>query len=228
MSAVAGATKQIDAARSAAVVPLVGDTKYVGKVPVTMRTGEDARLQRSLRSHAQRQTIKLLADIRDGLDKTVVPLIKTMNLNSDTAREMSERHWDIFSVLRRAKGASTGTSGLVEAMDLRESYTAILHACHPIELARWAQSALDTGDALLSDCVIRENFARSRDERAFANQDLLSNLQNADFNDAQALLASVTQYYQAALLEYSKFGREIWRGVARANLDGSCGCQLAG
>jgi hypothetical protein len=209
VSAIADATKQVDAARASVTIPIVGDSRMVGKVPVTLRTSEDARLQENLKSHARRQTVKLLADIRDGLDKTVIPLIKTMNVNSDTAKDMAERQWDIFSVLRRAKGASTGTSGIVEAMDLRASYTDILHVCHSIELARWAQAALDTGDAVLADCVVRENFSRARDQRAFMNQSFLSLLQNTEFQDAQNLLKAVTDSYQSALLEYGKFGREI-------------------
>lgn len=231
VSAIADATKQVDAARAAVTVPIIGDSKRIGTATVTLRTSEDARLQENLRSHAKRQTVRLLADIRDGLDKTVVPLIKTMNVNSNTAKEMAERQWSVLEVLRRSKGASTGTSGIVEAMDLRASYTAILHTCHPIELARWAQAALDTGDAVLADCVVRENFARPRDQRAFMNQAFLSLLQNTEFEDAQALLKAVTDYYQVALLEYSKFGREIGSvslqrismglASARLNEDGS-------
>jgi hypothetical protein len=231
VSAIADATNQVDAARAAVTVPIVGDSKILGRTPVTLRTGDDVRLQETLKSHARRQTVKLLADIRAALDKTVVPLIKTMNVNSDTAKDMAARQWDIVSVLHRAKGASTGTSGIVEAMNLRASYTAILHTCHPIELARWAQAALDTGDAVLSDCVVRENFSRPRDQRAFTNQSFLALLQNTEFQDAQKLLTAVTDYYQAALFEYGKFGREIGAvslhrismglASARQNNDGS-------
>jgi hypothetical protein len=134
-----------------------------------------------------------------------------MQVNANSAKEYSERHWDIGSILRRAKGASTGTSGLAEAMGLRESYTAILAAAHSLELAKWAQAALDTGDTILQDCVARENFARTKDERAFGNAQFLTLCQanNTEYTESQAALSAIVQGYDVALSAYGAFGREV-------------------
>ena len=58
-------------------------------------------------------------------------------------------------------------AGIVEAMQLRAAYVDILAAAGPVELASWGQQAIDTGDAILADTVLRENGARKADERPF-------------------------------------------------------------
>lgn len=60
-----------------------------------------------------------------------------------------------------------------------------------MELARYAQQAIDTGDAILADAVIRENGARKQDDRPFLTATLLKLLPNAEHQQAQALLNQV-------------------------------------
>lgn len=145
-SAIADATTRIAKIRKdAASGPdktALGESRKIGATTVTMLTAADKAAIASVRSVANRQSIRLISDVREATDTVVVPLLKTMQQNANSAKEYSERHWDIGSILRRAKGASTGTSGLAEAMSLRESYTAILTAAHSLELAKWGQAAL--------------------------------------------------------------------------------------
>lgn len=81
---------------------------------------------------------------------------------------MGERHFDKHSVLRKAKSGNGGDQGIIEAMQLRAAYAAILEVCGPVELAKWAQQAIDSGDPILCDSVLRETGARNRDEQPFS------------------------------------------------------------
>lgn len=121
-------------------------------------TGNDSRLQAEVRSHARRQTIKLISDIKTAMDGTVVPILKQMQTASDTAKEYGGRHFDKYSFLRRAKGAGNA----MESIQLRAAYAAILEDIEPRELTAFAQGAIDSGDAVLADCIQRENFMRPR------------------------------------------------------------------
>ncbi len=204
-TAIDNATIAVEKARADAVVPVIGDTKRVGNANVTLRTGEDALLQNSLRSHAKRQTIKAISDIRASLDAVAVPIIKQMNVASDTAREMATRHFDKYSILRRAKGT---VNGLMEATQLRAFYAAILENIEPRELAAFAQQAIDQGDPILADAVQRRNFSIPRTDRPFMNQSFLALVPNSEFDSAQVMLATVTQLYEEAGLMFAKFGSE--------------------
>ena len=92
-------------------------------------------------------------------------------------------------------------------MQLRAAYDQILDDCEPRELANWAQQAIDTGDPILTDSVLRENFSRSRDNRPFVNQTLLALISNSDYDNAQAVLKSVVRLQQEAGLAYAQFER---------------------
>jgi hypothetical protein len=195
----------VEKARRAAVIPVIGDSRRVGSVDVTVSSPEDARMTASLRSHAQRQTVKLIADIRAGLDKIAVPVLKEMSAASDTAKEMALRHYDKYSVLRRARGT---TSGFMESTQLRAFYAEMLENVEPRELAAFAQQSIDTGDPILADAVQRVNFTIPRSDRSFTNQAFLALLNNSEFDEAQAMLATVTMLHEAATVQYATFGRE--------------------
>jgi hypothetical protein len=136
----------------------------------------------------------------------VAPIIKAMDVASDTAREYAARHFDKYSVLRRTKGAS---NSLMEAIQIRALYAGILEEIEPRELAAFAQQAIDSGDPILADAVQRENFTRPRESRAFTNQAFLALVPNSEFDVAQARLATVTMLYEQATVQYATFGREI-------------------
>lgn len=205
-TAIDNAASAVQKARDSVTVPVIGDSKRVGNSDVTLRTSEDAKLQSAMRSHAQRQTVKLIGDIRAELDKVAVPIIKDMTRASDLAKEYAARHFDIHSVLRRARGTA---SGLMEATQLRAYYAEILEDIEPRELAAFAQQAIDQGDPILADAIQRENFTRSRDGRAFMNATFLGLIQNTEFETAQAQLATVTMLYEQATVQYATFGREF-------------------
>jgi sulfur carrier protein ThiS len=205
-SAVTSAEDEAAKARKQIVsnMPETGETRLVGTTAVRLRSGNDAKLQDQIRSHADRQIVNALVGIRKKLDETAVPILKAMAVASDQAEEMKIRHWDKHSVLRRAKGTPTG-GDFLESMALRAHYGIILKNAEPIELARWAQQALDSGDLILADAVTRENFGRKRDERPFTNQALLDKLSVPDFDAAQGYLNEVVLARQEAGLIYAKF-----------------------
>jgi hypothetical protein len=108
----------------------------------------------------------------------------------------------LFSILRNAK-----TGPAVEAAQLRAAYATILESTGPVELAKWAQQAIDTGDAILADAVVRENGTRKQDERPFLTATLLKLLPNAEHQQAQALLQEVINLSQQGGIAYSEFER---------------------
>ncbi len=93
---------------------------------------------------AERQLISQIGEIRREVDKELIPLVKAMQGAADEAKVRGERHHDLFSILRNAK-----TGPAVEAAQLRAAYATILESTGPVELAKWAQQAIDTGDAVL-------------------------------------------------------------------------------
>lgn len=131
---------------------------------------------------------------------------------------MGERHWDLWSVLRRAKTGNGDVVGILEAMQLRAAYVDILAAAGPVELAAWGQQAIDTGDAILADAVLRENGARKQDERPFMGATLLTNLKNAEHIQAQALVNEIIDLNQQAGLAYSTFQRRDSASFQRIQL----------
>lgn len=187
---IADADARIEKARKAAAPPPKGVT------------GAERQIIQSI---TDRQVISETLAIRREADGAIIEVLKAMKSAASDAKEMGERQWDIWSVLRRAKTGNGDVVGIVQAMQLRAAYADVLAAAGPAELAAWAQQAIDTGDAILADAVLRENGARKQDDRAFMNSALLSNLKNADYIQAQALLNQVIDLNQRAGLQYSQF-----------------------
>lgn len=190
---IAGANKRIDALKKAAAPPPPGISGAERQV---------------LKTVTDRQLYSMIGAIRRESDDTIIPIIKDMRAAADSAKEMGERHWDFFSVLRNAKTGSGDVQGFVEAMQLRAAYAEILAVAGTIELARFAQQAIDTGDPILADAVLRENGARKQTDQPFMNAALLQNLPNTDHHNAQVYLNQVIDLNQQAGLAYSEFQRQ--------------------
>jgi len=178
-------------------------------------------------SGAERQIIQTITDrqvnseilaIRREADGAIVGVLVAMRNAASAAKAMGERHWDMWSVLRRAKTGNGGVVGILEAMQLRSAYAEILAAAGPTELAAWGQQAIDTADAILADSVLRENGARKQDERPFMSSALITNLKNADFVQAQVFLNQVIDLSQQAGLAYSEFQRQDSAAFKRIQL----------
>ena len=198
-SKIATANERIAALRKAAAPPPKGVTGAERQVFQTV---------------TERQLISDIGAIRREADKELTAIVRAMQTAADTAKEMGERHWDKWSVLRRA---TTGT-GRTEAMQLRAAYATVLESVAGIELSRWAQYALDSGDPVLCDAVLRENGARKTDDRPFLNATLLQLLPNAEHDEAQALLNQALDLAQRGGLAYSEFERGRYNSVARIAL----------
>jgi hypothetical protein len=155
-----------------------------------------------------RQTNSKILDIRRAADSALIELLKASQNAAAAAKIMGERHWNMWSVLRRAKTGNGGVVGILEAMQLRAAYADVLAAAGPSELAAWGQQAIDTADAILADSVLRENGVRKLDERPFMSSVLMTNLNNKEHAQAQALLNQVLDMNQQAGLAYSQFQRQ--------------------
>jgi hypothetical protein len=90
-------------------------------------------------------------------------------------------------------------------MQLRASYTAVLAKAGTVDLARWAQQAVDLGDPILADCAIRENNARTVAERGFTSQAVLDALPNAEYDELQAICKNVITLAEEAALAWASF-----------------------
>ncbi len=166
------------------------------------------------KSVAARQLVSQIGEVRRAADKELVPIVKAMQAAAEQAKIMAERHWDRYSVLRRATAGNGSEDGLAR----RAYYAEILAVAGAVELARFAQAAIDQGDALLADCVLRENGARKKDEQSFANSAVLDKLPNAEHEQAQALLSSVIDTAQRGGLAYSEFQRQAPDALRRIEL----------
>lgn len=156
------------------------------------------------RNVQERQLASQIIQVRRDTDTTLVPVLKAINAASDDARVMAERHWDKYSVLRRA----TAGNGVQDALARRAYYADILAVAGSVELANFAQDAVDRADGLLADCILRENGARKRDEQSFMNQRLLDLIVVEDYDKAQAALRQVQDIASKAGLAYSEFQRQ--------------------
>lgn len=205
---ITNATSAVEKARKEAVLDTsgIGESRQVGGSTVKMLTPADKQAIASIRTLSQKQVVRAVSDIRTALDKECIPVLRAMATASEQAKEYAARHYDKYSVLRRARGT---VNGLLEATQMRAFYAEILEDIEPRELAAFAQQAIDQGDPILADAVQRENFTRPRDSRAFMNQTFMALVPNAEFDDAQAKLALVVQLHEAATVEYATFGREI-------------------
>lgn len=94
----------------------------------------------------------------------------------------------------------------------------MLEVCGPVELAKWAQQAIDTGDPILADCVLRENGARKKDEQPFSCASLMEKVPNAEYAGSQALLNQVIDIAQRGGLAYSEFQRQAPDAIRRIEL----------
>jgi len=189
---IADATARIEKVRKAAAPPPKG------------LTGAERQI---IQDVTQRQLNSEILAIRRDADSAMIDIIRATQSAARAAKDMGERHWDIWSVLRRAKTGNGDVVGILEAMQLRAAYADILAAAGPVELAAWGQQAIDTGDAILADAVLRENGARKADERPFMGATLLTNLKNAEHIQAQALLNQIIDLNQQVGLAYSTFQR---------------------
>ncbi len=178
--------------------------------PGSMRPDE----RQIIRNVQQRQLISEIIQVRRETDKTLIPVLKNINAASDQARVMAERHWSKFAVLRRA----TAGNGAQDALARRAYYSDILAVAGGVELANFAQDAIDRADGLLADCVLRENGARKRDDQSFANQRLLDLIVIEDYDKAQAALRQVQDTAQRAGLAYSEFQRQAPDGFRRIQM----------
>jgi hypothetical protein len=220
VSTLRDATGKVEARRKAAVasVPAFGDVRRVGNTETRVLTHDDQLAQQSFRSHAEKQTVRDILQIRQDTDKLLVPVLKQMNLDADRAREMSERTHDKLSILRRTRGPFSGTGSFQQAMEARATYREILRDSEPIELARWAQYCIDAGDPMsliIADAVLRDNFTRQKVNRPFMNATLLDLLTVPEFDTAQVHLREIVMLAQEAGTAFAAFGREIGAASTR-------------
>jgi hypothetical protein len=202
---ITAANARIDALRKAAApAPKAGEV-----------TAQEEQIFKSV---AERQLVSAIGEVRRATDKELVPIVKAMQAAAADAKERGERHWDKHSTLRKAKSGNGDAQGIIEAMALRASYAQVLAVCGPVELAKWAQQAIDTGDAILADAVLRENGARKKDEQSFMNGTVLDKLPNAEHEQAQALLNQVIDTAQRGGLAYSEFQRQAPDALRRIEL----------
>ena len=87
-----------------------------------------------------------------------------------------------------------------------------------MELAKWAQQAIDTGDPILCDSVLRETGERKRDEQPFSCASLLEKIPNAEHEQAQGLLNQVIDTAAKGGLAYSEFQRQAPDAMKRLEL----------
>ena len=157
-----------------------------------------------LRRAEDRRQSEIISKIRREADQEIVPILREINAAAEEAKVRAERHHDKFSILRRA---TAPTNGPQDALRRRAAYATILDASGAVELARFAQQAIDTGDAILGDAVLRENGRRSGTDQPFVNGELLKRIPNAEHVEVQGLLQSVLDRSEEAGLAYSEFER---------------------
>lgn len=81
---------------------------------------------------AERQLISQIGDIRREVDKELIPLVKAMQSAADEAKVRTERHHDLFSILRNAKTGTGDGRAAVEAAQLRAAYATTLGRTGPV------------------------------------------------------------------------------------------------
>lgn len=204
-AAIAGGTTRVEAARKQAIDSrtTIGEERD----GLIFRSAAEQRLQTEMNSHAERQVFKRVVDIRNDLDKTVPPIIKTMHRASQSAQTLGARFFDRISCLSRF---SAGLKN-AELLALKASYAVFIRDMAPVEIARLAQNAIDDGGSNLQSIVLLdvlrcENFRRvKKDDRAFDNAKVLALIPVPEFDQAQALLAQVVDGYNQALAAWVHF-----------------------
>lgn len=134
--------------------------------------------------------------------QTALPVVREANAVADLAKVYAERHWDKFSVLRRA---TSGGADPIGDLARRQSLTGLLALAGPVELTAWAQVSIDTGNLLLSDVICRVNGSRSTKEQPFGTAEFLEKLPMAEYDEAQALLDATILDAKRIGLAYSEF-----------------------
>jgi hypothetical protein len=198
-SLIASANAKIDAAVKAAA-PKV--------------TGLSSEQERVFKQVERQNAATIRIAVRRETDQEILPILREVNAESANAKVRGERHHDLWSVLRRA----TNGLGIVAAAELRAAYCLILDQAGAVELARWAQQAVDTGDAILADAVIRANDSRKSDDRSFTSAALMTALPNEEHTRLQALLKNVIDLAAEAGLAWSEFERGKSDGLRRIAL----------
>lgn len=140
------------------------------------------------RARALHQPVPAIAQVRKAVTDEGMVIVKGLNDAAQMAEEMSQRHWSVRSLLKVAK-----PGGLQQAMTLRAQYAEVLAKAGVVELASWCQQAIDGGDPLLLDAVIRENDSRRRDDRAFLTPGVLEMFGNnwTEYRTAKALFDEI-------------------------------------
>jgi len=134
-----------------------------------------------------------------------------VNPTAHEAEIRAGRHHDKWSILRRA----TNGQGVGGAAQFRAAYAESLEQAGAVELAKFAQQAVDTGDVRLADAVIRENDNRNLDNRSFSSTAVLAALLNAEHATAQQLLQNVIDPASEVGLAWSEFERDRPDGCRR-------------
>ena len=206
------ATKQIESIRKEASgkAPQIGTVRLNGTI---LRTDAEQRLQREMDAHAKQQVAARIIEIRNSLDKTVPPILKTMHRGAQSAQTLSARFFDRLSCMSRFNPGL----GKAELIALKANYSAIVRDMAPIELHRLAQNALDSADNLqqlvLLDVIRCENFRRPKDTRAFENAQLVNLIPVAEFDQAQPLLQRVVDLHNEALAAWFDFSGKTNRAT---------------
>ena len=171
----------------------------------------------------------LRGTIRRETDLLIAPILKQMQDAAKEAKQRAERHFDKYSILRRSTGTLSG--GIVAATQMRAAYAEIFEQAGPVELVRWAQSAVDSGDPVLADAVIRANNSKPTAERTFSSQEVLNQIPNTEHDEAQASCQAIIDLAERAGKEWSEFQNDkpdaMWRialglrKMPKINEDGS-------
>jgi hypothetical protein len=177
-----------------------------------VRSAHEQRLQADIASHAKKQTVSRIIEIRNSLDKTVPPTLVVMHRAAESAQTLSARYFDKLSCMSRFNGGF----GKLEVAALKANFAVSIHHMSPIELARTAQNLIDDGSPqalVLLDVIRVENFSRPKDTRAFANTQLLGLVPVAESDQAQPLLAQVVALHNEALKLWLDFSGQTNRAT---------------
>lgn len=222
ITAINDANKRIEAERAKGTRPVetgLGTKQPNGNVVLS---GDDLELARSIRTHAERQTVAAMGEIRRSLDAVVPPVLRDMLRAAATVESLSERVFSKIACL--ARSLPSGMK-MAELAQLKAAYTTMLQHVSPVELHRVAQACIDdaSGNSLpLLDVCRVINFGRPKDDRAFLNATLITLAQVPEFDQATPLLQSVIDANNTAQLAWAGFTREarmatlkVGRGLAK-------------
>jgi len=188
-----------------------GATEIAASAPKGTAYTQDEK--RFVQQMAHRQVVTLRNVIRRETDALITPVLRQMQDAAKEAKQRAERHFDKYSILRRSFGTLSG--GIVAATQMRAAYAEIFEQSGPVELARWAQAAIDTGDTVLADSVIRANNNKPTADRTFSSQELLNAIPNAEYDTAQASCQAVIDLEERAGVAWSEFQNDKPNALGR-------------